>query len=230
MDELSASLKQYLQDQGAALCGFADLHGLVDGELPCGVSVAVRLPRPVLESIADGPTRAYFDAYHALNDRLDHLVTLGADFLRRRGFDAFPQTRANVVESEDHRTRLPHKTVATRAGLGWIGKSALFVSFEYGPAIRLSSLLTDAPLETGTPVTRSQCGGCMECANACPGKAISGKLWHAGLDREEFFNAAACRKAAREISAARIQEEITLCGKCFFVCPYTKRALKGATT
>jgi epoxyqueuosine reductase QueG len=227
MDRLSESLKQYLYDQGAALCGFADLHGLADGDLPFGVSVALRVPKPVLESISDGPTPAYFDAYHSLNDQLDGLVTAGADFLKERRYNAFPQTRANVFEIDDYNTRLPHKTVATRAGLGWIGKSALFVSFHYGPAIRLSSLLTDAPLTAGTPVTRSRCGNCTKCMDACPGRAISGKNWYAGLNREEFFDAQACRKAARELSAQRLNKEITLCGKCFEVCPYTKGGLRA---
>ena len=229
MDQLSMELKQFLQDQGAVLCGFADLHGLVDGDLPFGVSVAVRVPRPVIESISDGPTPAYLDAYHDLNDQLDDLVTAGADFLKERGYNATPQSRANVVEVDNYNTRLPHKTVATRAGLGWIGKSALFVSFDYGPAIRLSSLLTDAPLEVGMPVTHSRCGSCMECTNACPGRAISGKNWHVGLNREEFYDAIACRKAARELSAQRLNKQITLCGKCFEVCPYTKRSLEENT-
>ena len=44
------------------------------------------------------------------------------------------------------RTVMPHKTVAVHAGLGWIGKSALFVTEKYGSAVRLTSVLTDAPL------------------------------------------------------------------------------------
>lgn len=226
MDSLSVSLENFLRKKGAALCGFADLSGIPGAELPYGVCVAVRLPAPVLHSIADGPTRLYFDAYHALNDQLDGLVTAGAEYLTGRGFEAFAQTRDNVEEGPDYRTRLPHKTVATLSGLGWIGKSALFVSFRYGPAVRLSSLLTDAPLTCGDPVTHSRCGACQECQKACPGKAISGRLWKPGLDRDEFFNANACHDAARALAAQRIGEEITLCGKCIEVCPYTARSLE----
>ncbi len=222
MNALSRELHDFLLDKGASLCGFADLRGVVEGDLHGGVSVAVKLPVSVLQSIKDGPSRIYFDAYHDINEKLDGLVTAGADFLAERGYRVYARTRANVKEHPGYRTDLPHKTVATRAGLGWIGKSALLVTKEYGPAIRLSSLLTDAPVTTGEPIGKSKCGNCTACMDHCPGKAISGKLWDVKMDRDEFFDAAACRKAARALSAELLNEEISLCGKCIEVCPYTK--------
>jgi epoxyqueuosine reductase QueG len=46
-------------------------------------------------------------------------------------------------------TQLPsHKMVATRAGLGWIGKTDLFVSNKYGPRVRLASIRIDAPVSS----------------------------------------------------------------------------------
>ncbi|OFY64528.1 MAG: hypothetical protein A2V64_08625 [Bacteroidetes bacterium RBG_13_43_22] len=36
---------------------------------------------------------------------------------------------------------ISHKMVATRAGLGWIGKSDLLISREFGPRLRLVSML-----------------------------------------------------------------------------------------
>ncbi len=229
MNALSKELCGFLIDKGAALCGFGDLGGVVDGDLRRGVSVAVALPPDVLLSIAGGPSRIYFDAYHGINAKLDELVSAGADYLKERGYRAHAQTRANVKEHEGYRTALPHKTVATRAGLGWIGKSALLVTREFGPAIRLSSLLTDAPLSVGEPINKSQCGNCTACMDHCPGKAITGKLWDVAMDRDEFFDAAACRKAARALSKKRLNEEISLCGKCIVVCPYTKRYIQHFT-
>ena len=226
MDTLSKELRDFLINKGAALCGFGDLSGIVDGDLRCGVSVAVALPPDVLQSIADGPSRIYFDAYHSINAKLDELVSAGADFLTERGYRAHAQTRANVKEHDRYRTDLPHKTVATRAGLGWIGKSALLVTREFGPAIRLSSFLTDAPLSTGKPIDRSRCGNCTACMDRCPGKAISGKNWDVSMDRDEFFDAAACRKAARALSKKLLDEEISLCGQCIVACPHTRRYMQ----
>lgn len=223
MKQLEEDLRERLLAMVDSLVGFADLTTLGWDGMNRGVSVAVALPKEVVRSIQHGPTRSYFESYHRLNAQLDRLVTAGADFLRQKGFRAFAQTTDVVTETEDYRTRLPHKTVATRAGLGWIGKSALLVTPEYGPAVRLSSLLTDAPLDCAEPVVHSQCGNCTACADACPGKAITGELWEPRKDRETFFHALKCRSAARKLAAETIYEEITLCGQCIFVCPYARR-------
>lgn len=119
---------------------------------------------------------------------------------------------------------MPHKTVAVHAGLGWIGKSALFLTEKYGSAVRLKSVLTNAPLECEEgAILESKCNNCTLCADACPGKAISGHIWNLELDRDDYFDAMACRKKAREIAAKTLDREITLCGKCIEVCPYTKK-------
>lgn len=223
---LEEELKDCLRANGAALCGFGDLSKVTGGEWKTGVSVAVALPENVVRCLPEGPTREYREAYDTLNARLDGIVTAGAELLRRRGFRAFAQTTGVVVEGEDYRTALPHKTVATRAGLGWIGKCALLITPEYGSAVRLSSLVTDALLTPAEPIDESRCGNCTGCRDACPGKAVSGKLWKVGMEREEFWDAYACRRAARALAADKLREEITLCGRCIAACPYTKRYLQ----
>lgn len=225
MNLIQEELKNILLEQGASLIGFAALSPAQSGEMGTGISVAAAMPRSILSSIQNGPTIDYYDHYDRANDLLDAIVTAGAKYLTAKGYRAFAQTTGTVAESEDYRTALPHKTVATRAGLGWIGKCALLVTPEYGSAIRLSSLITDAPMQCSTPVLESRCGNCMACAAACPGKAVSGRLWSAGVDRDDFFNPYECRKAARALAAERIHREITLCGQCIVACPYTKRYL-----
>ena len=70
-------------------------------------------------------------------------------------------------------TPLPHKTVATRAGLGWIGKCALLVTKQFGSAIRLTSVLTDVYICCDTALARSKSIGiettiCGRCIAVCP--------------------------------------------------------------
>ncbi|MDR0863118.1 MAG: 4Fe-4S dicluster domain-containing protein [Oscillospiraceae bacterium] len=227
MRDLNALLIDELTAHGAALVAFGDLTELppeVRGGLPVGVCVAVKYPKEVIRGIADLPTSEYFDAYNRLNERLDALVLRGAEILLAEGYAASAQTRERVGAGEDsNSTTLPHKTVATRAGVGWIGKSALLVTERFGSMIRLSSILTDAPLECAAPINESKCGACTVCTNACPAGAISGKLWRVGMEREEFFNAVACRKAAHERAVLGFGGGATICGKCIEVCPYTRR-------
>jgi epoxyqueuosine reductase QueG len=224
---LSDELRTLLYDNGATLVGFADLASIVEHNMTSGVSVAINIPIEVIKAINDGPTMDYYNEYYRINEKLNQLVTMAARFLTGKGYEAYAQTTDVVKEFDVYRTALPHKTVATNAGLGWIGKSALFVTEQFGPAVRLSSLVTNAKLEYGIPVTTSKCGSCMECTDACPANAISGKLWNVKTDRDAFYNPVACRKKARELAATKINKEITLCGKCIEVCPYTRKYLSS---
>lgn len=231
MYNLTEHIKNKLFHLGADLVGIGDLTELppeVRHHMPIGISVAVKYPDDVIRGIADLPTQEYCDWYCELNERLDRMVAIGAEELRSRGFSAIGQTRAQVGNGElDDNTVLPHKTVATRAGLGWIGKSALLITREYGSMIRLSTILTDAPLEAAEPINQSRCGNCQNCKEACPAGAISGKLWSVGVYRDEFFNPVTCRKTARERAERGFGGGNTICGKCIEVCPYTRRAWKS---
>lgn len=216
-----------LKKEGASLIGFADLSEFYQDKFNQGISIAIRLPIEVITNIHDGPTKDYYNTYYDANAKLNHLALECADYIKKNGYEAFAQTTEVVKESENFRTTMPHKTVAVNAGLGWIGKSDLFVTEQYGSAVRLTSVLTNAPIQAGVPITESKCGGCMVCTNACPGKAIHGKLWSRGVDRDELVDVLACRKFARQLAYERIQKEITLCGKCIESCPYTQRYLKN---
>ncbi|HIU77147.1 MAG TPA: epoxyqueuosine reductase [Candidatus Pelethocola excrementipullorum] len=216
-------LKEYLLEQGASLVGFADLTELTEGDLKNGMSIIIRLPKHIIRNINGGPTREYFNMYHEINGRLDLLAHQCEQYIRDCGYHATALTTDIVKTSDDHRTKIPHKTVATNGGLGWIGKCALLVTKEYGSAVRLTSVLTDAPFQADSPVTDSLCGNCMRCTEACPGKAVSGRNWNRELDRDMLLNAEECRRSARVLAKERIQEVITLCGKCIEICPYTRK-------
>ena len=219
-------LKQYLINNGASLVAFADMSMVEGIGWRSGISIAMNIKKDVVESISEGPTASYYNEYYRLNDRLDELALLAASYIESMGHRAFTQTREVVSEYGVYRTPVPHKTVATRAGLGWIGKSAMLVTKEFGPAVRISSVLTDMVLEYDDSIDISECGECSRCKMYCPGSAISGRKWEVGVDRDEFFNPLECRREARRLSAERLNKEITLCGKCIVVCPYTQQYLK----
>lgn len=219
---------EFLIENGASQVGFADLSELATDNMRSGVSIILSIPGDIIRSISDGPNIKYYNCYYELNNKLDYLAESGAQFIRAKGYEAIAQTTGYVKEFENYRTQLPHKTIATLAGLGWIGKSALLVTKKYGSAIRLSSILTNMPLNYGVPIKKSMCPrGCNICMDACPGEAISGKLWDQKTDRDEFFDLLKCREKARQLARERIKKEITLCGKCIEVCPYTQGYLNN---
>lgn len=219
---LHRELNGLLREKGAVLAGTADLSDVIDGPMQTGISVAVLLPAHVVEDLKTAPTEKYYQLYHSLNEKLNGIVTAGAEFLRAKGYQAFANTTKVVKTDDQWRTPLPHKTVAVRAGLGWIGKNCLLVTPEYGSAIRLSSLITDAPLPTAEPILESRCKSCTRCVDQCPGKALTGALWKAGMPREELFDRETCKKTQTERMKAATGREVDLCGLCFAVCPYTQ--------
>jgi epoxyqueuosine reductase len=223
-------LIRILTDHGAALVGFADLTVLSSEArqgLPRGVSIAVALGPVIVAGIAAGPTAAYHAEYNRANALLDDLARRGAAYLIERGYAALPLAATDVgIDPATHSTRLPHKTVATLAGLGWIGKCALLITEEYGSAIRIASVLTDAPLPVAEPVRESRCGDCTACVAVCPGAAPSGQHWQPGVPRDGFFDAFACRRAAREL-AGRAGIDESICGMCIAACPWTQEYLRA---
>ncbi len=228
MRALRSKLERKLREEGASLVGFADLRDLpadVRRSFPVGISIAVALDPGVISKITWGPNREYFEEYSRVNALLDRLGRCALDLLIDGGFRGLAlQTTTEAVDRETLRTALPHKTVATKAGLGWIGKNALLVTETFGSALRLTSVLTDAPFETARPVTVSRCEQCFTCVDSCPGRAPSGEVWAAGKDRDSFFNAHACCRTAAEYSS-KAGIPATICGICIPVCPRTRAYL-----
>jgi len=224
-------LRNKLYDLGASLVGCADLSEVPaearDG-LPFAISIAVALDPAIIGGIAHGPTPEYSDEYERVNQLLDSLGAAAARLLAQGGHRAKAIAATHVgIDWTTCSTRLPHKTAATRSGMGWIGKCALLVTEEFGPAIRLVTVLTDAELPVGEPTDDSRCGDCVACVEVCPGRAPTGKHWALGVYRDEFFDAFACRAAAEDLGT-RAGTEHLLCGMCIAACPWTKRYLKRA--
>lgn len=225
---ISDTIKDYALSKGCSLVGFADLSGVAEADLPYGISIAVALDAAVLRGIADGPTWEFREEYDRVNQVLFETVEGIAAILEEKGCKTdFWKPTAERVDQSILTSPVPHKTVATHAGLGWIGKTALLVTPEYGSAVRICSVLTDCELPVSNPESfSSRCGRCSMCVEACPANAATGEHWEPQKHRDEFFNAAACRDKAREIGFEKLGIHSAFCSKCVYVCPFTRKYLR----
>lgn len=225
---INSQIESMLKEDGADLVGFADvtkLAGRVTGGLPRAVSIGVALEADIVRAISEGPTRQYYAEYQRVNDLLATLCERVANILIQAGHRAEAvQATTDKFDPVSLSTHTQHKTIATRAGLGWIGKSALLITKEYGPAVRFGSVLTDAEFETGEPVDESRCGTCHQCVDCCPARAINGHDWCVGDPREAMYDAFACRDMATKLSGKQGIVS-TICGICINACPWTQRYL-----
>lgn len=189
-------------------------------DLPRAVSILMRIDPAVLRGMRRGPTADYEEEYLRLNRALDAATAGLTATLHAHGHAAVavPATSADPDPGSGNGAVFPHKTAATCAGLGWIGKTALFVSHDFGPAVRLATVFTDLDLPPGTPVTAGACGDCRACVDACPAGCGRDVAWRAGMPLGELFDAAACRHQMAQYPG--VEREI--CGICIAACPLSR--------
>jgi epoxyqueuosine reductase QueG len=216
-------IDRLLHQDGVALWGVAanEPRMALAPELPRAISLVAHHDAAAMAGVEREPTAAYYADYKRLNALLDAAAAALAAALRAAGHaaEAVPATvcedEYDAVEDWGDAGVFAHKTAATRAGLGWIGKTALFVSPALGPWVRLATVFTDVDLSVGAPVTEGACGACRRCVDACPAGAGRDVTWSAGMPRDDLFDEKAC-----EVYTERFDDLGGVCGSCLAVCPY----------
>ena len=199
-------------------------------DLPTAISLLLPYEPEELRGVKRGPNEAYYAGYRRLNASLERAARVLACYLLDAGFAAecveptVPEERSEEIADWGDAGVFPHKPAATRAGLGWIGKTALFVSPVYGPRLRLATVFTDLILEYGDPVTSGRCGSCRRCVDACPAGAGRDVTWSAGMPRDDLYDERACER-----ETDKYEHLGGICGVCVAVCPQglVQRAAAG---
>jgi epoxyqueuosine reductase QueG len=186
-------------------------------EFPRAVSIGMKLLDPVVDELYrhEEPSAlySYRGLYNSVNFSLDQATLLIAKRIQEAGFKAYPIPASQTINPRKLEGAISHKLAANLAGLGWIGRSCLLITPQYGP--RLATVLADAPLEAGVPSTGG-CGDCRECVDICPPKAFTGAAFEPSEPRDVRFRAHLCRDYTQR--RVNLLGE-GLCGLCVYVSP-----------
>lgn len=217
--EIQTQLKTLAKSLGADMVGFCALPTPPLEHSPSlrfAISFGVKLSDAILSTIESQPSFAYFQHYRTANALLDSIAFRLAREIEKLGFSALPVAASQSQgKNNPYRGLTSHKTSAVLSGLGFVGKSGLFLSTEYGSKVRLATVLTDLPLQNELPVIENGCGECRQCQTACPAGAIFGEK--PTTDGNRNFDPEKCSKYMKE----HFQDigRGSVCGICIKVCP-----------
>lgn len=116
---------------------------------------------------------------------------------------------------------LLERALASRAGLGWPGKSSCLVSPVFGPWLLLGEVVTSAVLAPDSPF-ESRCGECTSCRDACPAGAVADGV----LDARKCvaYLTVEHRGDIPEGLRAVVGDRAFGCEECLKACPWGREA------
>lgn len=228
MIKIEDEIISVLTGEGASLVRFIDVTALSMEQnrgLPAAIFFGIALTPSYLYKVME--TADYVQTMIAQNQVDDDELYLKelkagkladqiAGLLVSKGFQAYSQSDDNLIATNawdynDSKSPLPHKTLAVLAGVGWIGRNNLLVTPEYGSALCIGTVLTDAPLHVLQPgILENRCGGCKTCVGVCYTNALLGSCWQKNISRKDIIDIHKC----------------TTCMQCLLHCPYTQKYLK----
>ncbi len=217
-------LISFMEQQGIELWGAADLRDFdtpaaSNGrKFPGALSFAVPMAPAIMVGIQNGPNQAYADEYSRVNQRINEAADLLAAKIRSNGFQALALAASVRSDPVNIKGDFPHKTAATRAGLGWIGRHCQLITRKFGSWVRLGTVFTDMQPTYATPLEKSFCGTCTKCVEACPAGALQGNAWVAGMPRNKILDVRSCDRWKKE-NYYQFHKGHN-CGICSAVCPY----------
>lgn len=128
---------------------------------------------PIIEST---PSINYQEMYTQTNNILDALGYRLSVWLNEQGYASvwMPRDGYGSLEYllENHRACFSHVIAGEMAGLGTVGLSHMLLTPQYGPRVRVVSVLTTAELPSDARLETELCTGCGLCVRLCPSQAL----------------------------------------------------------
>ena len=222
--KLETKLYEIAESWGADLFGIADLNEARQPleevfhrsfDYPRAICVGKFFPEEVVSGLFfPGGEAAYKHYYHVLNRRLDDVALDIYSYLNGLGYNSLPVPASQRIPGT-LRSAFSHRAAASLAGIGWIGRHCSIVTPQRGPRVRLTTILTSAELNPGSPL-KASCGECYVCVEVCPVKALKKVPFKPEDPLEDRFDAKACEKFT---ASQETRVGFDVCGLCIASCP-----------
>lgn len=113
---------------------------------------------------------------------------------------------------------LAERTLAARAGLGFIGKNRMLINPRLGPQIFLAEIVTSLRLQPDEPI-KTYCSNCNKCLTACPTGALTSD---GRLDANKCISYLTIEYKAEfpHDLAPKIGARLFGCDECVLACPH----------
>ncbi len=117
------------------------------------------------------------------------------------------------------------RTLAPKAGIGWIGKNTCVLNQELGSWLLLAVIVTSLPVAAGVVVGRAadRCGSCTRCIDACPTDALVAPR-QMDASRCISYLTIEHKGAIEGDLRGRMGRQVFGCDICQDVCPWNRRA------
>ncbi len=185
---LKQQLKREAKKLGANLIGFANVERWEEYRYtqpeyypqsiwPWAKTVIVMAVQIFPSMIETTPSVLYSELYNTTNRMLDEIGYRMANLLNTLGFRAhfFPRDCYGDISVLVKKPEAPfsHVIAGYYAGLGTIGMNHALLAKEYGPRIRLVSVITDAEVAPDKMIEKDICIRCGQCVKGCPIQAFT---------------------------------------------------------
>ena len=214
LEECIRSLFAWYPD---VIYGFCDIsYSPFASEYPSALVFAVPYGRQLTPDTYT--EQGFEDGIVMARTRLECILSRLETLLRERGVSYYIPPVAQENETE-LLAPFSFKYAAMRAGVGWMGRNDVIITERYGPRVRLSAVLIDAPLEYGQPIIESRCPeDCRLCVDICPCKALKGVIWDATKQRADLIDYHRCNRY-RSAFIPKLGRK-SACGQCLAACPF----------
>lgn len=226
VERLRQRIDGVLAQNGIVVWGLADLSGMTTppddqgNGFPGAIAFAAPMNPSIMAGISGGPTEDYAAEYARVNLLINAVSEELETLMLKSGVMAKRLAASVRSDPVNIKADFPHKTAATRAGLGWIGKNCQLITQKHGPWIRLGTVFTNLDSACARPIDKGRCGRCNQCIEACPAGALVGTTWKPGLVREKILDAGCC-DGWKKTHYLQFNNGHN-CGICAAVCPFGK--------